>query len=97
MTLYRQLSKLIGLQFLILVASPFFGINFIDAVLKFWVSLPLAWHVLAYLNNGIRKNSQNRLIKQLDRPSMPDALRFPSAAEMSSSFRDSSVSNSFDS
>jgi hypothetical protein len=41
-TLYKQLSRLMGLQFLIFVASPFFGISLIEAVLKFWVRTPFA-------------------------------------------------------
>ncbi len=85
--LYIQLSKDIGRHFLISEARPFFGINFIIAVLKLRVRRPLTKTLLAYLYNGSRKNSQYRLINFELIPSIPaaDLQLAPSRAISSSS------------
>ena len=73
-TLYTQLSKLMGLQFLILVASPFFGINLIVPDLNELVSLPTLKQWTEYLCKGTLKNLQNFFRKVLLRPSAPPAV-----------------------
>jgi hypothetical protein len=41
-TLKTQLRREIGRQFFICVISPFFGISFIPALLKDWLSVPFS-------------------------------------------------------
>ena len=92
-TLYTQLSKLMGLQFLILVASPFFGINLIVPDLNELVSLPILKQWTEYLCKGTLKNLQNFFRKVLLRPSAPPAeRRFACSIDESSSLMDSSLS-----
>jgi hypothetical protein len=73
-TLYRQLSNEIGRQFFSLVQSPFFGINLIEAVLKDLLSVPALTQNTVYRCRGFLRTCQNFLIKQLLRPSIPEAL-----------------------
>ena len=88
-----QLRREIGLQFLILVQSPFFGINLMEAVKKLCDSLPVPTQKFAYLVNGVRRRCQNFLIKQLLMPSGPEAvLSFVSFAALSSSKIEMSLS-----
>jgi hypothetical protein len=65
--------------------SPFFGINLIKPVLKEGVK-PSFWRAEArYLCKGVLKKCQYFLIKQLLRPSIPQALLFACAMDLSSS------------
>ncbi len=86
-TLYKQLSKEIGLHLFRSLQSPFFGINLKTAVLKLLVSLPFSKHFKAYLCNGKASMCQNFLINLVLKPSMPGAEEelAPSTALFSSS------------
>jgi hypothetical protein len=68
-----QLRREIGRQFLILLLSPFLGISLIIADLKVGVKLPALQQKMLYLNKATRSKGQNRLIKQLVSPSLPQA------------------------
>ncbi|MFN9951838.1 MAG: hypothetical protein ACK55I_01970, partial [bacterium] len=72
-TLYKQLSKEIGLHLFMSLQSPLFGINLNTAVLKLLVSLPFSKHFVAYLCNGRARICQNFFINFVLKPSMPGA------------------------
>jgi hypothetical protein len=76
-TLYRQLSREIGRQFFNLVQSPFLGISLIEAVLKDLLKLPVLTQCIVCRCRGFLRSSQNFLMKQLLRPSIPEALLLP--------------------
>jgi hypothetical protein len=88
-------NRLIGRQFFRLETSPFFSINFIAALLKLEVSVPLTKQVLQYLNKGILIKDQYSFIKTLLIPSMPGAdFMLAFSMDLSSSSMDKGRSSS---
>jgi hypothetical protein len=85
-----QERREIGRHFLMFLASPFFGISLIIAVLKLCVKVPFSKAFDAYLAKGVLKMYQYFLIKAVFKPSMPAAdFEFaPSSAVSSAIYRE---------
>ena len=78
-----------------LVVSPFFGINFILAVLKIAGRLPFSSANFAHSKSGLLKMSQKDLINLYEKPSGPGALLKLDCSRERSSSRISSSESRF--